>query len=284
MSQYDESQCYKIGPKMVCYKNELFSVHFPKNLYESVLNCNSCKCNGMWNGCIIMQCVKCSNLNLEKDESEFYGALAPGIEFNKEHPNSASNTYLKNVDLDNVGDIYLENSRITNSVPLYENVKIYGNNYLINRTCFPYSITKNNDEDIDIDDSDVDSMPELITYDEYINRFTKNDDIIDNINKNPLHGIMDWDEVLEEFKKWKKCSRIETNETCMEWATRLKSEWEINMRETGEIYKYIPISTQEEIDLQNQTGIFDFTPCNYLDSEPNIHKSIIDCDLIHDNL
>ena len=68
MSQYDESQCYKIGPKMVCYKNELFSVHFPKNLYESVLNCNSCKCNGMWNGCIIMQCVKCSNLNLEKDE------------------------------------------------------------------------------------------------------------------------------------------------------------------------------------------------------------------------
>ena len=116
MSQYDESQCYPVGPNMVSYKCELFSVHFPRHLYEFVLNCENCKYYGKWNGCIIMQCINCAsgeNSDCKPYDMSKYGAIGIGIEFNSVHPNSASSTYLKGIDWTTLGDIHLENSAET---------------------------------------------------------------------------------------------------------------------------------------------------------------------------
>jgi len=141
MLQYDETQIYPVGPNMLSYKNELFSVHFPKHLYDSVLNCSNCLYSGMWNGCIIMQCMNCCS---EIDNPSVYGAYTPGVEINKEHPNSPSNTYLKGVDLDTVGDKYLNDSKNTMKEPIIEEIKVMNQIYRIDRKIFPYTVSKIN--------------------------------------------------------------------------------------------------------------------------------------------
>ena len=143
MSQYDESQCYPVGPNMVSYKGELFSVHFPRHLYDSVIECLNCKYFGKWNGCIIMQCTNCCSEN-ESDEMPIcYGAIDVGVEAFPNHKNSPSSTYLKDVDWSTLGDVYLENSlELCAHLPQIDVVSIHDRMYLFNRVSVPYRFTE----------------------------------------------------------------------------------------------------------------------------------------------
>ena len=167
MTQYDESQCYPVGPNMVSYKCELFSVHFPRHLYESVLKCENCKYYGKWNGCIIMQCINCASgekSDCKPYDMSKYGAIGIGNEFNSAHPNSASSTYLKGIDWATIGDIHLENSAETThqsvdfEKKLCENVKRVSKvQFTEDNTQEPQQCYSDSESDTDSSESDTDS-------------------------------------------------------------------------------------------------------------------------------
>jgi len=313
MSQYDESQCYPVGPNMVSYKGELFSVHFPRHLYDSVIECLNCKYFGKWNGCIIMQCTNCCSEN-ETDEMPIcYGAIDVGVEAFPNHKNSPSSTYLKDVDWSTLGDVYLENSiELCSHLPQLNIVAIHDRMYLFNRLSVPYRFTEITNTEIeqmqesdtesvdtfdgllpgccdpaydqfnsetfpDLPEADLseDDLPPLIPYENapYINKLIDN---LTNGHMHPLSEVMTWTEVMEAFKDWKKFRGIETEdaeESCMDWAKYIKKEWEKecekDMERTGEHYPEVVIEygqeTVQDTDLQNQTGIFDWTPINRRD-------------------
>ena len=103
MSQYDETQFYICGEKnnMINYKGKVFSILYPRDQIEEdiVNNCLNCELYGSWNGCQIMRCMNC--------DTNGCGAKLQGNELNADHPLSANNTYLKDVDWTTIGDIYL---------------------------------------------------------------------------------------------------------------------------------------------------------------------------------
>jgi hypothetical protein len=89
---------------MINYKGKVFSILYPRDQIEEdiVNNCLNCELYGSWNGCQIMRCMNC--------DTNGCGAKLQGNELNADHPLSANNTYLKDVDWTTIGDIYLENS------------------------------------------------------------------------------------------------------------------------------------------------------------------------------
>ena len=116
MAQFDETQFNICGEKnnMINYKGKVFTRLMPIYRIKSISenNCLNCEIHGSWNGCIIMYCINCDPFGC--------GAISNGVECNPLHPNSATKTYLRNVDLNTIGDIALEDSK-----------KIYGNISLI---------------------------------------------------------------------------------------------------------------------------------------------------------
>ena len=106
MAQFDETQFYICGGKsnMFNYKNKRYSIFMPieQIVHMSENDCKNCETFGSWNGCIVMYCINC--------DPNGCGAAYYGQEKNKEHPLSATSTYLKDVDWSKIGDIYLEDS------------------------------------------------------------------------------------------------------------------------------------------------------------------------------
>jgi hypothetical protein len=135
---------------MVSYKGELFSVHFPHHLYDSVLECLNCKYFGKWNGCIIMQCANCCSEN-EPDEMPIcYGAIDIGVEAFPNHKNSPSSTYLKGVDWTTLGDVFLENTvELCAHLPKIDVVAINNRMYLFNRSSVPYTFHEISNNEIE---------------------------------------------------------------------------------------------------------------------------------------
>ena len=106
MAQYDETQMHICGAKsnMINYKGRVFSILYPREQIEEdiEINCKNCEYFGGWNGCQIMRCVNC--------DVSGNGALMKGVELHAQSIHSASNTYLKGVDWDTIGDKDLEDS------------------------------------------------------------------------------------------------------------------------------------------------------------------------------
>ena len=110
MAQIDESQFYVCGVNnnMINYRGELFSRHMPLELIEYFIEngcCVNCKMFASWNGCIIGLCVNCANYN---SITNGCGFIDIGVELNSNYPESANNTYLKNVNWEGLGDVELD--------------------------------------------------------------------------------------------------------------------------------------------------------------------------------
>ena len=101
--------------KYYTYDNELYDIHFPIEYAKNHLDvsgpkkCMNCADYGSWRGVFIGYCANCADIyNFERGN----GMLWNGIE-NQGHPEkSIFNTYLKDVDLEDVGDIEMNPSHI----------------------------------------------------------------------------------------------------------------------------------------------------------------------------
>ena len=337
MTQYDESQCYPVGPNMVSYKNELFSVHFPRILYESILKCVNCKYYGKWNGCIILQCINCASENNACNETNTpfnHGAIGIGIEFNKTHPNSASSTYLKGVDWNTIGDIHLENSKKILKEPDFKYTHTeFMDNYTTHtsKVQFIEDITQEPESKFKSDSGVVESqsaeaidssfntynlyrlankhykvtqkMTDALLKSNLDNKFENQHTdilaiecaILESIKiqsdkmtpdgfENPLHDVMSWCEVEKVFEEWKiiNSSEQDQNQTCLEWAKNMKGI--LHDDDDDKMPELILADDDDEMqyqlaDLQNQTGIFDWTPDNSFGEGPDIetgYSTVVD--------
>ena len=113
------------------YNNELYAPTFPVEWAQNHLEktgpeyCIRCKIYGHWNGVFVGYCSACAtDYNGERGNGFiFYGEEKGDNEENKENTKSAFNTYLKDVDFSEIGDIDLYDSEKTilmiNSYPLH---------------------------------------------------------------------------------------------------------------------------------------------------------------------
>jgi hypothetical protein len=136
MTQFDETQFNICGAKsnMINYKGRVFSILYPREQIEEDIdfNCKNCEYYGSWNGCQIMRCTNC--------DVSGNGALMKGVELNSQWLHSATNTYLKGVDWDTIGDKDLEDSHHIESSALNDVFIIHNIDfkYKIDRTQLPY--------------------------------------------------------------------------------------------------------------------------------------------------
>ena len=91
-----------------CYDEELYASHFPLEWAKNQLantgpkQCFSCSSVGMWNGVFIGYCCYCAKLYKGKRGPGF---VSYGIEgFAEDTSFNAFNTYLKDVEMDEIGD------------------------------------------------------------------------------------------------------------------------------------------------------------------------------------
>lgn len=173
MLKYDETEPVWIGSNnnMIVCNGQLYSALFPLNLIKNPppgtgpIHCAMCQQIGWWNGCFIMHCWRCSKdiLNLKYG----HGAIAEGVELHPEHPNSASNTYLRGANWDEIGDKYLEDSHAKNLLLIEyfsKTISIYGEEFAVDRSSLPYTtkvIEKEEEEEITWK---IDRMPDLETF------------------------------------------------------------------------------------------------------------------------
>lgn len=93
------------------YDDELYDNHFPKEYAVShkpntgPKECKLCAKHGHWRGVFIGYCVKCAVSQYKQKRGN--GFIAPGVEFCIQQSESAFNTYLKGVTLDEIGDYYM---------------------------------------------------------------------------------------------------------------------------------------------------------------------------------
>jgi hypothetical protein len=140
MSQSDESQLYVC--KMLNYASkhgEIFTLYYPREWIDQDLenNCQKCKTFGSWQGYRIARCTDhCEN---------GCGMIDVGVEYNVQSPNSATNTYLKDVNWrTELGDIdFGETHKQMQAVhPMPERREYKGEWYIIDRSQCPYTMTK----------------------------------------------------------------------------------------------------------------------------------------------
>lgn len=140
MSQSDESQLYVC--KMLNYASkhgEIFTRFYPREWIDQDLenNCKKCKTFGSWQGYRIARCTDhCEN---------GCGMIDVGVEYNVQSPNSATNTYLKEINWrTELGDIdFGETHKQMQAVhPVPERREYKGEWYIIDRSQCPYTMTK----------------------------------------------------------------------------------------------------------------------------------------------
>ena len=70
--KYDKSQLHKIDDNIVSYKNVKFSVDFPKDMYETILQCEKCTFFGLWDDYITEQCMDCEfGIECDNEDSDW---------------------------------------------------------------------------------------------------------------------------------------------------------------------------------------------------------------------
>ena len=108
------------------YNNVLYALPFPEEWAKDFkpetgpANCSDCGTFGVWNAAFLGYCVKCAEkYNGERGNGFiFYGTEK---KINKENKNSAFNTYLKDVDLDEIGDTELcDTAALMDEIQSYE--------------------------------------------------------------------------------------------------------------------------------------------------------------------
>jgi hypothetical protein len=109
---YNSNNCY-------LFKSELYTVYFPTEWAETHLpdtgpnECTNCKVLGTWNGVFIGYCANCAVLCYKGSRGK--GLSDKGIECNNTavlNYDSIFKTYLNGVDLDTIGNISIENSKL----------------------------------------------------------------------------------------------------------------------------------------------------------------------------
>ena len=175
MLNYDETEPVLIDNMIVC-NGQLYSALFPLNLIKNPppgtgpIHCAMCRQIGMWNGCFVMHCWRCSRDILKLEYG--HGAVAEGVELYPEHPNSASNTYLRGAKWDEIGDKYLEDSHAKNCLLMdyfSKTISIYGKEFTIDRSSLPYT-AKVIEEEVEEGEGEeeitwkIDRMPDLETF------------------------------------------------------------------------------------------------------------------------
>jgi len=100
------------------YDDKFYSIHFPKKWAKDHAEgtgptmCKNCQEFGSWNGVFIGYCANCALYVYEGKRGR--GMIGIGEEFNedvREYP-SMKDTYFKNVNLDDVGDTWIFDSRL----------------------------------------------------------------------------------------------------------------------------------------------------------------------------
>jgi hypothetical protein len=100
------------------YNGELYAPTFPLEWAQShklktgPTECANCACYGMWNGVFIGYCVNCAGYEYNYERGN--GMASFGVEFSNENrkiENSVFETYLKDVDLREIGDKELFDSQ-----------------------------------------------------------------------------------------------------------------------------------------------------------------------------
>jgi len=106
------------------YNNELYAPTFPEEWAKDFkpetgpANCSDCGTFGVWNAAFLGYCVKCAEkYNGERGNGfSFYGK-----EKEEENKNSAFNTYLKDVDLYEIGDTGIfDTAALIDEIQTYE--------------------------------------------------------------------------------------------------------------------------------------------------------------------
>jgi hypothetical protein len=101
------------------YDDKFYSIHFPKKWAKDHAEgtgpkmCENCEHHGSWNGVFIGYCANCAPHIYEGTRGR--GMIGIGREFNEEHVReypSMKETYFKNVNLDDVGDTWIFDSRL----------------------------------------------------------------------------------------------------------------------------------------------------------------------------
>ena len=101
------------------YDDKFYSIHFPKKWAKDHVEgtgpkmCENCEHHGSWNGVFIGYCANCAPHIYQGTRGR--GMIGIGQEFNEEHVReypSMKETYFKNVNLDEVGDTWIFDSRL----------------------------------------------------------------------------------------------------------------------------------------------------------------------------
>ena len=101
------------------YDDKFYSIHFPKKWAKDHAEgtgpkmCENCEHHGSWNGVFIGYCANCAPHIYQGTRGR--GMIGIGQEFNEEHVReypSMKETYFKNVNLDDVGDTWIFDSRL----------------------------------------------------------------------------------------------------------------------------------------------------------------------------
>ena len=107
--------------------------------------------------------------------------------------------------------------------------------------------------------------------------------------ENPLEELMSWHQVVSEYEKWNLENTESAVLTCLEWAIYMKDLFDELKRvnaaaaDDDEMPELISVNDSDlqnqSIDLQNQTGIFDWTPDNSFGEGPEIetgYSNVVD--------
>ena len=120
------------------HKDNLYSVYFPEKWAVEPIECTgpeccaSCQEYGFWNGVFIAYCYQCAVHSYHGKRGR--GMVGCGVEANYAdtmHIPSMFETYLKDVDLDTIGDINIEDTRKRlNDVSNMQSIFDFQNEYL----------------------------------------------------------------------------------------------------------------------------------------------------------
>jgi len=173
MAQYDETEPVYMNQFISC-NGELYSSLLPMQWITDPVagtgpkDCYLCRQYGHWNGVFIMHCWRCCKEVFEYKYGS--GAIDQGVELYPDHPNSVSNTYLKDVDWDSIGEKGFEDSRQKNLSN--KTIIIDGKTIKIFRETFPFKaivVEEEVDEDF-ICEWKIDREKELIIDEDDLDR------------------------------------------------------------------------------------------------------------------
>ena len=145
------------------YDDKFYSIHFPKKWAKDHFEetgpkmCENCEHHGSWNGVFIGYCANCAEHIYQGTRGR--GMIDIGKESNEEHVReypSMKETYFKNVNLDEVGDTWIFDSRL-----YLENLATEPHESQKQNETFAIDVEEENSEDYESDEFSIGPYDDL---------------------------------------------------------------------------------------------------------------------------